>query len=111
VFAVAGFFLTPFVLIFLTMYFFLRYGEELRNRPSFTLAARNWSRSARWRLWEYNELPHLLHNVPLPPPTPPPNIPPEPGLTSAANRNCAHSGCRRRRTRRKSTWRTSSRTR
>lgn len=61
VFAVAGFFLTPFVLIFLTMYFFLRYGEELRNRPSFTLAARNWSRSARWRLWEYNELPHMLH--------------------------------------------------
>ncbi|KAL6051602.1 autophagy protein atg9, partial [Balamuthia mandrillaris] len=52
--------LSPFVLVFLLAYFFFKYGEELRNRPSFTLASRQWSRLARWKFRCFNELPHAL---------------------------------------------------
>jgi len=59
---VAGLLLCPFVLGFLLLYFFFRYGEELRNRPSNTLGARQWSLLAQWKIRGYNELEHTLNN-------------------------------------------------
>lgn len=65
--------LSPFILIFLLIYFIFRHGEvfifkkfffkyfikELRNRPGIFLS-RQWSPMARWKFRELNELPHVF---------------------------------------------------
>jgi len=51
--------LSPFIFVFLLVYFVFKYGEEIRARPgSFT--ARQWSPLARWKFRELNELPHIF---------------------------------------------------
>lgn len=50
--------LSPFVAIFLSMYFVLSYAEKFYNTPS-TVGARDWSSYAYWRMREFNELPHF----------------------------------------------------
>eukprot|EP01087_Luapelamoeba_hula_P009645 TRINITY_DN250_c0_g3_i2.p1 TRINITY_DN250_c0_g3~~TRINITY_DN250_c0_g3_i2.p1 ORF type:complete len:488 (+),score=30.80 TRINITY_DN250_c0_g3_i2:521-1984(+) len=50
----------PFVLAFLLLYLFFRYGEEIKNRPSNTLGSRQWSPLAKWKFREFNELPHAF---------------------------------------------------
>ena len=57
--AVIHFLFSPFILIFLLVYFFFRYGEEFHQRPH-QLAARNYTRLAQWKLRSFNELPHLF---------------------------------------------------
>jgi len=57
--AVANAFLSPFLLIFMLVYFFLKNAGDFYHQPS-TLGRRSWSLLAQWRFREYNELPHLL---------------------------------------------------
>lgn len=57
--ALVNFLLSPFLIAFLLIYFFLRNGEAFYHRPS-SLGARRWSALAKWRLREFNELPHLV---------------------------------------------------
>jgi hypothetical protein len=59
VFGFVGLLISPFVLIFLLIYFFFKYGEEIRNKPSI-LGARDWSTLARWKFRDLNEVPHLF---------------------------------------------------
>ena len=47
------------VLVFLLIYFFLRHAEAFYHHPS-SAGARRWSSLAKWRLREFNELPHLI---------------------------------------------------
>eukprot|EP00887_Chlorella_sp_A99_P005099 scaffold25.g5099.t1 len=66
---------SPFLLAFLLIYFFMKNAEQLYNHPSslggragvaegsgarVCVGARRWSPLARWRLREFNELPHLV---------------------------------------------------
>jgi len=47
------------VLLFLLIYLFYKYGEELRNKPS-SIVQKQWNQMARWKFRYWNELPHLL---------------------------------------------------
>lgn len=51
--------LAPFVFVSLAIHFFLRNAEQLYHHPS-SVGARRWSPLARWRLREFNELPHYI---------------------------------------------------
>lgn len=59
--AVANLLLSPFLLIFLLIYFFLRNAERFYHSPS-ALGARRWSPAAAWRLREFNELPYYVQH-------------------------------------------------
>ena len=62
--AVANMVLSPFLFVFLAIHFFLRNAEQLYHHPS-SVGARRWSPLARWRLREFNELPHFIdHRCP-----------------------------------------------
>ena len=50
---------SPFLIVFMVLYFFLRNAERLYHHPS-AVGARRWSAEARWRMRELNELPHVL---------------------------------------------------
>ncbi|CAO3606851.1 unnamed protein product [Cunninghamella blakesleeana] len=50
---------TPFILVYLVVYFFFRYFEEFRKNPS-EIGSRSYSPFAKWKFREFNELPHLL---------------------------------------------------
>lgn len=51
--------LSPFVLCFLLIYFFMRNAEKFYNHPA-SIGARRWSLLARWRMREFNELEHYV---------------------------------------------------
>jgi len=51
--------LSPFLIAFLLIYFFLRHAEAFYHHPS-SAGARRWSSLAKWRLREFNELPHYI---------------------------------------------------
>ena len=51
--------LSPFLIAFLLIYFFLRHAEAFYHHPS-SAGARRWSALAKWRLREFNELPHYI---------------------------------------------------
>lgn len=51
--------LSPFVLCFLLIYFFMRNAEKFYNHPA-SIGARRWSLLARWRMREFNELDHYV---------------------------------------------------
>jgi len=57
--AVVNALLSPFLLFFLVIYFFMRNAEAIYHHPS-SIGARRWSPLARWRLQEFNELPCFL---------------------------------------------------
>lgn len=52
--------LAPFIFLALLVYFFFKYGEDLRQTPGSVLGAREWTPLARWKFREFNELPHYL---------------------------------------------------
>ncbi len=52
--------MSPFLTVFMVLYFFMRNAERLYHHPS-AVGARRWSAEARWQMRELNELPHLLH--------------------------------------------------
>lgn len=51
--------LSPFLLVFLIIYFFMKNAEALYHHPSM-LGARRWSPLIWWQVREYNELPHFV---------------------------------------------------
>ncbi len=51
--------LTPFIAIFMALFFVLKHAEDLHSKRG-SLAPREWTAYARWRLREYNELPHFF---------------------------------------------------
>jgi len=50
---------SPFVFVFLLIYFIFQYGEQFHNRPN-SFAVRQWSPLARWKFRELNELLHVF---------------------------------------------------
>uniref|UniRef100_A0A6B2L269 Autophagy-related protein 9 n=1 Tax=Arcella intermedia TaxID=1963864 RepID=A0A6B2L269_9EUKA len=59
-FGVLGLLISPFVLVALLMYFFFKYGEQVKNSPGKVFGVREWSPLARWKFRDFNELPHLF---------------------------------------------------
>lgn len=57
--AVANALLSPFLAVFMLLFFFLRNAERLYHHPS-AVGARRWSPVARWLIRQLNELPHDL---------------------------------------------------
>jgi autophagy-related protein 9 len=59
--AAANLLLSPFLLVFLAVYFFMRNAEKFYHHPG-TIGSRRWTSVARWRLREFNELPHYVQH-------------------------------------------------
>ena len=57
--AVVNLLLSPFLVVWMVLYLFLRNAERIYHHPS-SVGARSWSTEARWRFRELCELPHLL---------------------------------------------------
>ncbi|WIA21708.1 hypothetical protein OEZ85_000874 [Tetradesmus obliquus] len=53
--------LSPFLLLFLVIYFFMKHAEKFYHSPG-SLGSRRWSSLAKWRLREFNELPHYVQH-------------------------------------------------
>jgi len=56
---VANLLLSPFVFVFMLVYFFFKHAQEMHKDPS-TAGTRTWSQLARWRIREFNELDHFF---------------------------------------------------
>lgn len=54
------FILSPFVLLFELLYLFFHYAQAFKDSPD-SLSFRRWTPQAKWRIREYNELPHLFN--------------------------------------------------
>ncbi|CAI0385579.1 unnamed protein product [Linum tenue] len=51
--------LSPFLVIFMLVYLFLRHAEQFYNHPG-TASSRRWSNLSRWMFREFNEVDHLF---------------------------------------------------
>lgn len=51
--------LSPFLVIFMLVYLFLRHAEQFYNHPS-TASSRRWSNLSKWIFREFNEVEHLF---------------------------------------------------
>ncbi|EXC31937.1 hypothetical protein L484_009787 [Morus notabilis] len=51
--------LSPFIVIFMLVYLFLRHAEQFYNHPS-TASSRRWSNLSKWILREFNEVDHFF---------------------------------------------------
>lgn len=58
--AIGNFIFMPFIITYLMFYNLLIYGEHFYNKPQL-LGARGWSRYAKWKFRNYNELQHEFH--------------------------------------------------
>lgn len=56
---VANLIFSPFILLMMGLYLIFKYGEGIYRNPR-TVATRQYGTAARWRLREFNELPHLF---------------------------------------------------
>lgn len=56
---VANLLLTPFIMLFMIIFFFLKHAEELHSKKSL-FGPRQWCNLAQWKLREFNELPHFF---------------------------------------------------
>ncbi|XP_002982911.2 autophagy-related protein 9 [Selaginella moellendorffii] len=52
--------LSPFLIIFMLVFFFLRHAEQFYNHPS-SAVSRRWSNLAKWTFREFNELEHMFN--------------------------------------------------
>ncbi|KAJ1910292.1 autophagy protein atg9, partial [Tieghemiomyces parasiticus] len=52
--------LAPFIAVFLLLYFFFRYFDEIYKNPG-SAVSRQYTPYARWKFRDFNELPHLFH--------------------------------------------------
>ena len=59
--AVCNLLVSPFLMLFLLIYFFMRNAEKFYHHPS-SIGARRWSGTAYWRMREFNELPHYIQH-------------------------------------------------
>ena len=57
--AIVNLLLLPFILVYIVLYVVFKYGEQFYKDPK-RLGTRNWSRIARWKFREFNELPHVF---------------------------------------------------
>ncbi|KAK1307510.1 hypothetical protein QJS10_CPA10g01952 [Acorus calamus] len=55
------FLVSPFLVLFMLVYLFLRHAEEVYNHPS-TASSRRWSNLSKWIFREFNEVEHILEN-------------------------------------------------
>ncbi|KAK4801343.1 hypothetical protein SAY86_021830 [Trapa natans] len=53
--------LSPFLVIFMLVYLFLRHAEQFYNHP-YTASSRRWSNLSRWMFREFNEVDHLFRH-------------------------------------------------
>ncbi|KAK8342179.1 hypothetical protein V6Z11_A08G219900 [Gossypium hirsutum] len=53
--------LSPFLVIFMLVYLFLRHAEQFYNHPS-TASSRRWSNLSKWMFREFNEVEHLFRH-------------------------------------------------
>ncbi|KAI4301121.1 hypothetical protein L6164_034434 [Bauhinia variegata] len=53
--------LSPFLVIFMLVYLFLRHAEQFYNHPS-TASSRRWSNFSKWIFREFNEVDHLFEH-------------------------------------------------
>ncbi|CAL5193731.1 unnamed protein product [Lathyrus oleraceus] len=53
--------LSPFLVIFMLAYLFLKHAEQFYNHPS-TASSRRWSNLSRWMFREFNEVDHLFRH-------------------------------------------------
>ncbi|XP_058737956.1 autophagy-related protein 9-like isoform X1 [Vicia villosa] len=53
--------LSPFLVIFMLAYLFLKHAEQFYNHPS-TASSRRWSNLSRWMFREFNEVEHLFRH-------------------------------------------------
>lgn len=51
--------LSPFLVVFMLVYLFLRHAEQFYNHPS-TASSRRWSNLSKWIFREFNEVDHLF---------------------------------------------------
>merc|ERR1719163_192691 len=51
--------LSPFIFMFMLIYFFFKHAQEMHKNPS-TVGTRTWSHLARWKIREFNELEHFF---------------------------------------------------
>ncbi|KAJ4822103.1 autophagy protein atg9 [Turnera subulata] len=58
---VAMLLLSPFLVIFMMVYLFLRHAEQFYNHPS-TASSRRWSNLSRWMFREFNEVDHFFRH-------------------------------------------------
>eukprot|EP00658_Telonema_sp_P-2_P076793 TRINITY_DN67_c0_g1_i1.p1 TRINITY_DN67_c0_g1~~TRINITY_DN67_c0_g1_i1.p1 ORF type:complete len:640 (+),score=149.92 TRINITY_DN67_c0_g1_i1:218-2137(+) len=56
---VATLVLSPFIALFVMLYSFFKYGQEMHKNPG-SLGTRHWSPLARWKFREFNELDHFF---------------------------------------------------
>eukprot|EP01083_Nonionella_stella_P039294 106874_1 len=56
---IANLCLMPFTLLFMCVFFFLKYAEEIHSKKN-VMGPRQWTPLARWKFREFNELPHLF---------------------------------------------------
>eukprot|EP01129_Flabellula_baltica_P008113 TRINITY_DN3193_c0_g1_i1.p1 TRINITY_DN3193_c0_g1~~TRINITY_DN3193_c0_g1_i1.p1 ORF type:complete len:604 (+),score=100.59 TRINITY_DN3193_c0_g1_i1:42-1814(+) len=54
--------LFPLVLVGVTIFFFFRYGEQLKNNAGGLASRMQWSTLAKWRFRDFNELPHFFEH-------------------------------------------------
>ena len=59
--AICNLLVSPFVMLFLLIYFFMRNAEKFYHHPG-SIGARRWSGLAYWRMREFNELPHYIRH-------------------------------------------------
>lgn len=57
----AMFLLSPFLVIFMLVYLFLRHAEQFYNHPT-TASSRRWSNLSKWMFREFNEVEHLFRH-------------------------------------------------
>jgi len=55
----ANLILSPFIFLFMIIYFFFKHAQEMHKNPS-TVGTRAWSQIARWKIREFNELEHFF---------------------------------------------------
>lgn len=65
--AICNLLVSPFLMVFLLIYFFMRNAEKFYHHPS-SIGARRWSGLAFWRMREFNELPHYIRHRSAPTP-------------------------------------------
>eukprot|EP00268_Persea_americana_P063688 TRINITY_DN828_c1_g1_i1.p1 TRINITY_DN828_c1_g1~~TRINITY_DN828_c1_g1_i1.p1 ORF type:complete len:582 (-),score=77.12 TRINITY_DN828_c1_g1_i1:439-2184(-) len=53
--------ISPFLVIFMLVYLFLRHAEQFYNHPS-TASSRRWSNLSKWVFREFNEVDHLFRH-------------------------------------------------
>lgn len=57
IYGIINLILSPFICIFVILYFFFRYMEEYRQHPK-NVGSRQWNPYSNWILRDFNELPH-----------------------------------------------------